>query len=179
MKKAFLFFVSGGVLGTVAGAGGMLIAFPFIFPPPQVNEKADAGFPLIGESRFRDDDSGQDAGHWGRGAIKFYFDKGGLEEGGAVVVEFQDDFEVGPGPNFWIYLNEHPGVEDEEEFLADATRAKLYKLKSFSGSQVYRLHGSDYAKSGALTIWCESFNQFIASADLPDFPDYPDERIDG
>ena len=161
MKKLLL-FLGGGVLGAFAGAGGMLIAFPFIFPPPQVNETAAAGLPPVGETRFREDSAGQDAGHWGRGGVKFY-----RAEDGSVLAELQADFEVGPGPNFWIYLNQSAGVEDEEDFLADAERIRTHKIKSFSGSQVYKLDAQEFANARALTIWCESFGQYIASADLP------------
>lgn len=163
MKKALLFFVLGGALGAVAGAGGMLIAFPFFFPPPQVNETARAGLELLGETRFREDSDGQDAGHWGRGGVRFYRD-----EDGSVLAELQEDFEVGPGPNFWLYLNGREGVEDEEDFFADEDRIKTHKLKSFGGSQVYKLDADDFEDARALTIWCESFNQYIASADLPE-----------
>ena len=161
IKKALIFFV-GGALGAVAGAGGMLIAFPFLFPPAAVNESAAAGLELLGETRFREDSAGQDAGHWGRGGVRFYRDKDG-----GVVAELQSDFEVGPGPNFWLYLNTAAGVENEDDFLADEGRIKTHKIKSFNGSQVYKLDATEFANARAFTIWCESFNQYIASADLP------------
>ena len=160
--KSFAFFVLGGILGVVAGAGGMLVVFPFIFPPPQVDETAAAGLALVGETRFREDSSGQDAGHWGRGGVKFYRDADG-----AIVAELQTDFEVGPGPNFWLYLNSESGIEDEKDFYADESRIKTHKLKSFGGSQVYKLKADEFAEARAFTIWCESFGQYIASADIP------------
>ena len=164
MKKTLLFFVLGGILGVVAGAGGMLVAFPFLFPPPPVNEtvaERAGDVLLLGEAVFRQDSRGQDAGHWGRGGIKFY------RQDGAILVELQGDFETGPGPNFWLYLNTRGGIEDEEDFLSDQERQRLYKLKSFTGSQVYVLEEAAFVAAGALTIWCDSFNQYIASADLP------------
>lgn len=160
--KSFLFFVLGGILGAAAGAGGMLVAFPFIFPPPKADESVGGGAALIGESRFREDSAGQDPGHWGRGGVKFY-----RAEDGAVLAELQADFEVGPGPNFWLYLNGAENIENEEDFLADAKRIKTHKIKSFSGSQVYKLDAEEFKNARALTVWCESFNQYIASADLP------------
>ncbi len=163
--KSFLFFVFGGILGAVAGGGGMLLAFPFIFPPAQVNESVQ-GYgeaALLGESHFRKDSPGQDAGHWGRGGIKFY-----RAADGSVLAELQEDFEVGPGPNFWIYLNSVKNIETEKDFLADGARIKIHKIKSFSGAQVYKLDGEEFSGSRALTVWCESFNQYIASADLPE-----------
>ena len=163
MIKSLAWFVGGGILGVVAGAGGMLVVFPFIFPPPQVNETvAERNVELIGETAFREDSIGQDAGHWGRGGIKLY-----RASDGKVLVEFQSDFEVGPGPNFWLYLNAESGVETETDFLSDESRVKVEKIKSFGGSQVYSLDGEMFASARSLTIWCESFNQYIASADIP------------
>ena len=162
MKKALLFFVLGGIGGAVAGSGAMLVAFPFLFPPAEVNETAPPQAELAGETRFREDSSGQDAGHWARGGIKIY-----RGEGGEMLAELQGDFEAGPGPNFWLYVNANSGVEDEGDFLADDGRIKIAKLKSFKGSQVYALTAEQFAAAKALTIWCESFSQYIASADLP------------
>lgn len=165
MKRAIIGFILGGLLGFGGGAGAMLVAFPFIFPPPQVNETvaamAAAEAPL-GESVFREDAPGQDPAHWGRGGVKFY-----RAEDGNILMELQADFEVGPGPNFWIYLNARAGVDDEGAFQADAGRVKVAKLKSFAGSQVYALDADQFAQAKAVTIWCESFNQYIASADIP------------
>ena len=161
MKKSFFIFFGGGILGFIAGCGAMLIAFPFIFPPAPLNEKAsDAGVVIV-NTRFREDTVGQDAGHWGRGGLKVYRDAAG-----DVVLELQEDFKVGPGPNFWLYLNTRAGVEEEKDFNADKERIKVAKIKSFTGSQVYVLDKSDYAKAKAITIWCESFGQYIASADI-------------
>ena len=69
----------------------------------------------------------------------------------------QGDFEAGPGPNFWLYVNAKGGVEDEGDFLADDGRIKIAKLKSFKGSQVYALTAEQFAAAKALTIWCEKF----------------------
>ena len=167
MKRFIVGFLVGGALGVGGGAGVMLIAFPFVFPPPEVNEtvsamSAESANAVVGESVFREGVAGQDPAHWGKGGVKFY-----RAEDGGVLMELQADFEVGPGPNFWIYLNSENGVDDEAAFQADAGRVKVAKLKSFSGSQVYALDAERFAKAKAVTIWCESFNQYIASADVP------------
>lgn len=161
--RSFLFFALGGALGAAAGAGGMLVAFPYLFPPPAVNETVDAmaAQALLLESRFREDAPGQDAAHWGRGGIKAYRGKDGN-----VLLELQADFEVGPGPNFWLYLNTTADIGSEGDFYKDGGRIKVTKLKSFSGSQVYPVSAADYRQARALTIWCESFGQYIASANL-------------
>ncbi|MDM5147879.1 hypothetical protein NQX30_05800 [Candidatus Persebacteraceae bacterium Df01] len=65
------------MLGGVAGAGGMLIVFPFLFPPPEVNETvSDSILTVISDIRFREDSAGQDSAHLGRGdAAAFAFIK--------------------------------------------------------------------------------------------------------
>ena len=159
-------FAIGLVVGLVGGAGIMLLAYPFVFPPPILNESVAefAGFDIdqpIHETRLREDSQGQDMLHWGRGSIFIHrtIDQNYL-------IEFQDDFEVGPGPNFWIYLNSVKGIDDEDDFNADNRRLKIVKLKSFVGSQVYHIDRETLEASNALTIWCESFGQYIASADF-------------
>ena len=165
MKKALIGFLAGGVLGALAGAGAMLLAFPFLFPPPQVNETvaAIAGRDLAAlvETRFREGVAGQDAAHWGRGGLRAY-----RAADGNVLIELQQDFEVGPGPNFWVYLNTRRGIDDEAGFEADDGRRRIAGLKSFTGSQVYTADAETFAGAAAVTIWCESFGQYIASADL-------------
>ena len=165
MKKTLIGFLVGGTLGALAGAGGMLLAYPFLFPPAEVNETVAAiagrDVAAIAQTRFREGTSGQDAAHWGRGGLHAY-----RAADGNVLIELQPDFEVGPGPNFWIYLNTRGSVDNEGDFEADEGRQRIAKLKSFTGSQVYAADAKLFAGAGAITIWCESFGQYIASADL-------------
>ena len=167
MKKLLATFILGGFLGVTAGAGLMLVFYPFIFPPVEVNETTatigEDNAQLLAESTFREGVSGQDAGHWGKGNIKTY-----RAANGEILLELQGNFEVGPGPNFWLYLNTAPDINDESDFQSDAGRVKLAKLKSFTGSQIYRASAQQYQKAKSLTIWCETFNQYIASANLPE-----------
>ena len=161
--KIWITLIAGGLCGIIIGAGGMLIAFPFIFPPPEVNEKVSAMAVTeeILTTPFREGVDGQDGAHWGRGDVKVY-----RGASGNYVLEIQDNFEVGPGPNFWIYLNTAADIDNEADFQKDAARKKIAKLKSFRGSQVYHINEADYESAGAVTIWCESFGQYIASANL-------------
>lgn len=165
MLRTVIAFVVGGVLGLAAGAGGMLVAFPYLFPPPAVNETvsdmAGRDVTSVIETRFREGTSGQDAAHWGRGGVRAY-----RSDDGGVLLELQPDFEVGPGPNFWVYLNSLGGIDDEADFEADTGRTQIAQLKSFTGSQVYAVSADAFAGAGAVTVWCESFGQYIASADL-------------
>lgn len=156
-------FVAGVMLGVTVGAGGMLIAFPFLFPPPVVSEQAPAGAEVrqLGAFQFDETAPGRDAVHWANGSGSVYRD------GDRTLLRLDDTFKAGPGPNYWIYLNTVP-VGEEADFNADAGRVRIAQLKSFSGSQNYLLPPDvDLAKFHTVTIWCESFSAYIGSAVLP------------
>jgi hypothetical protein len=160
-------FVAGLIAGAIVGAGGMLVAFPFLFPLPVVDEKAPTsvagGAAVETVARFRFDETapGRDSVHWANGSGSI------LRTGAMTIVRLEDDFEAGPGPNYWIYLNTTP-VGDETQFLADGGRVKIAPLKSFQRGQNYVLpEGVRLDGFATLTIWCESFSAYIASASLP------------
>jgi hypothetical protein len=161
--RGWIGFISAGVLGLIAGAGAMLVAFPFIFPPPIVSERPPVGTTIsqIGSFRFDETAPGRDFVHWANGS-------GGVYRADQMtVLRFNDDFKSGPGPNYWVYLNTVP-VGDTRAFTADAGRVRIAQLKSFTGSQNYTLPpGIDLAKFHTVTIWCESFSVYIGSAVLP------------
>lgn len=163
--RTIIAFAAGTILGIIAGGGGMLIAFPYLFPPPVVSEAAPtvAAAPVQKAGTFRFDEKapGRDSVHWADGS-------GAVFKGDAsTVIRLDDDFVAGPGPNFWIYLNTVP-VGEERDFNADKGRVKIAPLKSFKGGQNYALPASlDIGKFHTVTIWCESFGAYIASAELP------------
>jgi len=157
-------FVVGGALGIIAGAGGMLVAFPFLFPPPVVNDAApksvEAAAPAIISFKLDETAPGRDPAHWanGSGAI--------IHTAQGMVLRLNGDFEAGPGPNFWIYLNTR-AVGEEKDFNADAGRVKIAPLKAFKGAQNFVLpEGVDPARFHTVTIWCESFSAYIGSGPL-------------
>ena len=158
-----LAFLAGAVLGTIGGAGGMLIAFPFLFPPPVVAEQAPVGAAAgqIGTFKFDEQAPGRDLVHWANGSGGVY------RVDGATVIRFDDEFKAGPGPNYWIYLNTAP-VGDSASFKADAGRVRIAQLKSFTGGQNYVLPpGVELGPFHTVTIWCEFFSVYIGSAVLP------------
>ncbi len=162
-----LAFIAGLLVGGAAGAGGMLVAFPFIFPPPVVAERppqvsGESGASLLGSFRFDEMAAGRDAIHWANGTGGIYRD------GDMTIVRFDDSFEAGPGPNYWVYLNTVP-VGEEDAFNTDAGRLKLAPLKSFSGGQNYLLPPDVRVEDfHTVTVWCESFGVYIGSAVLPE-----------
>ena len=151
------------VFGVLVGAGAMLVAYPFIFPPPVAGEALPAlthmDAPAVARKAFRFDESasGRDPVHWANGSGSFVKTDAGW------VLRLHGDFKAGPGPNFWIYLNKRP-VAEESDFRADEGRLKLVQLRAFEGAQDYRLPpGVDPASFHTLTIWCETFGAYIAS----------------
>jgi len=161
--RGWILFLFGGILGTIAGAGAMLVAFPFLFPPPPAVEAPPAGTTVsrLGTFRFDDKAPGRDFVHWADGTGAVY------QADRMTVLRLDDNFRAGPGPNYWIYLNTVP-VGEEGAFNGDAQRKKIAPLKSFTGGQNYALPtGIDIAKYRTVTIWCESFSVYIGSAPLP------------
>lgn len=164
--KTFRNLLIGFIAGVVVGGGAMLIAFPFLFPPPVVNESlAEIDGAVETQSIltgvFREDAPGQDFAHWAKGRLSIHH-----AAGDEAWIQLESDFETSPGPNYWVYLNTQTAIDDESDFLADDQRVRLAKLKSFSGSQIYATSKSDLAGKRAVTIWCESFDQYIGSADF-------------
>lgn len=170
--------VAGGALGVAAGAGGMLAAFPYLFPPPAANDPplpvataadvtatrpaaaGDTGASPRRVFRFDERAPGRDPIHWADGT--------GLvaRADGAWTLRLNPDFRAGPGPNFWLYLNT-TAVGEERDFEADRRRVKLAPLRAFTGAQNYRLPaGLNPTAFHTLTVWCETFGVYIASGAL-------------
>lgn len=162
-----IFFVIGGILGLFVGAVAMLVAFPYLFPPDEVNETVTSA---NAEALYSGSFTGSGDGvHEAMGDVKVYREAMGQRANGKTTynyhIELQSNFESLPGPNYYVYFNS-AGADDNASFLADADRKRLAKLKSFKGSQVYTVTAEDFADATQVSIWCESFDQFIAGAPL-------------
>lgn len=161
--KSWLAFAVGVLVGSAVGGTAMFVAYPFLFPPPVVAERPPEaeGVTERGSFKFDETSPGRDAVHWANGTGRIYTSPR------ETVVRLDDTFEAGPGPNFWIYLNSVP-VGDEASFASDTKRLKIAPLKSFTGGQNYVVPaGVRMENYAAVTIWCESFSAFIATAQLP------------
>ena len=157
MKHAIIGFVIGAVLGTGAGFAAGIVVFPYLFPPPEVNE------PLAGtthadpvaRAKFIHANP-SDPIHYGRGTATLY----------PYLVRLESDFEVGPGPKFHVYLvplaEVTPDTEVEKTMFVD-----LGRLKAFTGSQNYPIPGGiDLADFQSVVVWCEQFNVLISPATI-------------
>jgi hypothetical protein len=168
--------MAASTLAFIAGAGAMLVAYPFVFAPPPAADAAPVALvqaapvaPLATAApvaasgpvfRFDENAPGRDPIHWANGTGRFVLTAEGW------VLRLDGNFRAGAGPNFWLYLNT-TAVGEEDAFRADRGRIKLAPLRAFAGAQNYRLPaGLDPSQFHTLTIWCETFGVYIASGAL-------------
>ena len=160
MLKAF-FFVVVFLLGVVIGGGVVLFYYPFWFPPAQVNEQVqdiESKQKVLAGTFIHPDPS--DSIHWGKGRVELYQSVAGTE------VFLTEDFQVGPGPDFHVYLVDRRDITEEDHFTS-AIVVELGRLKSFEGSQVYAATGIELdSQAGSVVVWCKRFSQLITSANL-------------
>ncbi len=82
------------------------------------------------------------------------------------LVRLEEDFAVGPGPKYHLYLapskDLDPDTRVEESMFVD-----LGPLRAFAGAQEYPIPaGVDIADFGSLVIWSEQLNVLISPAEL-------------
>ena len=149
------------ILGLGAGGMGMLYIYPFLFPLAQVNERVVnvEDKRKVAQGLFNHPNP-SDPVHWGKGSVSVY------QHEGAVEVFLGEDFEVGPGPDYHVYLVEHSNIMTEQDFES-ANKTELSRLKSFRGGQVYPYDALiPTAGTHSIVVWCKTFGQLISSANL-------------
>ncbi|MDH3639321.1 MAG: DM13 domain-containing protein [Gammaproteobacteria bacterium] len=158
MKRAIIVFTLGGAIGVVAGFALGIFAYPYIFLADVVAEErlenvADKN--LVATGTFIHANP-SDPIHYGSGGVTLYDD----------VIHLEDDFEVGPGPAYHVYLVPLDEVTPNSE--VDTTMyIDLGRLRAFKGSQVYPIPaGIELKKYGHAIVWCERFGVLISPAKL-------------
>ena len=122
-RRGILIFLFGAVLGTGFGVALGLFLFPFFFPPPPAAERlteADRSV-LVATGTFIHANP-SDPIHWGSGKVSVY----------ERAVFLEPDFEVGPGPDFHVYLVANASVRN---------RSGREGRHSMSTSEAARLQG--------------------------------------
>ena len=130
MKKAILGFLLGGVLGGLAGFAIGIFVYPYIFLADIVAmERIEdvEGKTLVAHGEFIHANP-SDPVHYGSGRVAVYGD----------VVHLQQDFTVGPGPAFHVYLVPEKTVTPDTK-VAQTMFVDLGRLRAFKGSQLYSI----------------------------------------
>ena len=157
MWRSIAIFLFGGVLGVGLGTALGFFLFPYVFPPPPATEQLTEAerTKVVADGTFIHANP-SDPIHYGSGKVTVY-------EG---TVFLEPDFEVGPGPDFHVYLVPKESVRSEAD-VSDTMFVDLGKLRSFQGSQKYTIPGGvDLKKYPSVVIWCQQFGVLISPADL-------------
>lgn len=157
MKNLIIGFFIGGILGVFAGFAGGIFAFPFMFPPPPVNEIVDSetSRQIVATGTFIHANP-SDPVHYGKGRVSIY----------PRLLHLEPDFEVGPGPKYHVYLVPEADISAATR-VQDSMFVDLGRLKAFSGGQNYAIpDGVDLKSYKSVVIWCEQFNVLISPATL-------------
>src|SRR5258708_36298716 len=135
--RGIAIFFLGGVLGTGFGIALGFFFFPYVFPPPPAFEQlteADRS-PLYATGTFIHANP-SDPVHYGKGKVSVY----------ERTVFLEQDFEVGPGPAFHVYLVPKASIRSSSD-MKDVMFVDLGQLRAFKGSQRYAIPaGVDLAK---------------------------------
>lgn len=156
--RSLAFFLGGGILGTGFGVALGFFLFPFVFPPPPAVEQlteTDRRGRIVAEGTFIHANK-SDPVHWGKGGVTVRQDS----------VFLGEDFEVGPGPKYHVYLVPKASIRGSGD-LSGQMFVDLGRLRAFKGSQRYAIPaGLDLSRFQSVIIWCEQFSVLISPADL-------------
>lgn len=157
MWRALTVFLLGGVFGTAFGVAAGFFAFPYVFPPlPGMEELTSAEREnLIATGSFIHANP-NDPIHYGTGTVEVYEN----------ILYLGEDFEVGPGPAFHVYLVPKRDVVQSSD-VKGTMFVDLGRLRAFEGSQKYAIPaGVDLKAFPSVVIWCAEFGVLISPAAL-------------
>jgi hypothetical protein len=155
MKNVIIGFLAGTLLGVAGGFAAGIFVFPYLFPPPPVDEIVvnKTAKDVVATGNFIHANP-SDPVHFGRGKVTMYED----------LLHLESDFQVGPGPKFHVYLVPETGITPDTR-VQDTLFVDLGRLKAFSGSQNYRIPtGLNLRNYKSVVIWCEQFDVLISPA---------------
>lgn len=157
MLRRTTWFLLGAVFGGAFGVALGFFLFPYIFPPPAATEQLTQSekTDLVAQGQFIHADP-SDPIHYGKGKVSVF----------KRTVFLHNDFEVGPGPKYHVYLVPKDNIRSSSD-LGDAMFVDLGQLRAFKGSQKYPIPaGLDLARFKSVIVWCEQFSVLISPADL-------------
>ena len=153
MKKIILLTGSHIVAGIVGFALGIYM-LPILTAPsaPSADEMAAAKNDTQFTGEFTKELKGSDFLHWGEGTLSV----------GQSYISLEG--KIAPGPDYILYLSP-VFVEDEAEFNANkANMIQVANVKTFENFVVPVPSNVDPSRYNTAIVWCESFGEFITSA---------------
>jgi hypothetical protein len=158
VAKTILVLIVGGLLGVIAGFALGIFAYPYIFLADIVAAEKVAdrtARKIVAKGTFIHANP-SDPIHHGKGGVTVFAD----------LLHLENDFEVGPGPKYHVYLVPEKNVTPATE-VARTMFVDLGRLHAFKGSQNYTVPaGVNLADFGSVVIWCEQFGVLISPAAL-------------
>lgn len=157
MLRQIAIFVTGVLIGGLAGSAFGLAAYPFVFPPPVANERlaTDELTAIVARGRFVPLSSANPLRN-GSGGVTV------LQR----TVFLESDFDVAPGPGYHVYLVPRSPIRRSAE-VKETDFIDLGRLRAFKGSQKYSVPATvkltDYP---TVVVWSATFGLLIAPADL-------------
>ena len=162
MKKMLITLIAGAIFGTAIGFAIGIFVYPYWFlndVASKIVESRQTKTKIATAAFIHANPS--DPIHYGKGSLSIYID-----ETGERLLHLEDDFEVGPGPAFHVYLVDHAKVRSNSDFRASAM-VDLGRLKAFRGSQNYSIPiSTDLDSANSVVIWCKQFGVLISPATL-------------
>jgi len=162
MKRIIISLVVGGVVGIFVGFASGIFIYPFWFLTDVANETlaTNAERTELAKGEFIHVNP-SDPVHWGKGLVSLY-----REGPDRAIVHLQENFEVGPGPRFHVYLVDRATVASGDDFQS-SRKIDLGRLRAFKGSQIYAIpRDVDASKFGSVVVWCKEFGVLISPARL-------------
>lgn len=156
--RGFPTFVVGGFFDIAVGFAIGIFVYPYIFLADVVASEEVVGVEtkqIIATGAFIHANP-SDPIHYGSGAVTVYDD----------TVRLEQDFEVGPGPKYHVYLVPSGDVTSSS-VVQNSMFVDLGRLRAFKGSQNFPVPGGvDLRDYGTVVIWCEQFDVLISPAKL-------------
>ena len=152
-KNVVLLLLSHGLIAAGAFAAG-LYALPILIAPPapSVAEVSAVAKSAAYNGEFRRDLQDSDALHWGEGMVAVSNDSISLMG------------KLAPGPDYKLYLSPE-FVETEVDFKRLKPNMTLVgDVKTFNNFLLPVPPGVDPSGFNSVIVWCESFDEFITSA---------------
>ena len=152
--KRTVFLIASHVVAILVGFGAGIYALPILTAPPSptVADIEAASETAQFTARFVRDLKDSDALHWGEGDVSI----------AANAISLMG--EIAPGPDYRLYLSPE-FIETETDFARVKPRmVEVGPVRTFENFIVPVPSAIDPADYTTVIVWCESFGQFITSA---------------